>query len=142
MQVKEIMTRKVVSISPDESAAVAARLLAQHNIGVLPVCSREGKVRGVLTDRDIVLRCVAAEDDIHQTRVAELMTRRVISIGAEESTEAAAALMARAQVRRLPVEQNGRLIGMVSLGDLAKAPDCKNGAVAALGEISSNIRTL
>ena len=142
MQIKDIMTKKVISISPNESAAVAARLLAQHNIGALPVCGREGSVRGMLTDRDIVLRCVAAEDDIRTTKVSELMTRRVVSVDAEDSVETASALMARAQVRRLPVEQDGRLVGMVSLGDLAKAPQCNQSAANALTEISENMRTM
>lgn len=142
MQIKDIMSKKVISVSPNESAAVAARLLAQHNIGALPVCSKEGRVRGVLTDRDIVLRCVAAEDDIHTTKVSDLMTRRVVSVGAEDSLETASALMARAQVRRLPVEQDGKLVGMLSLGDLAKAPECNQTAANALTEISSNMKSL
>lgn len=61
--VKEVMTPHVVSIAPEESAALAARLLARHGLGALPVCSAEGILRGMVTDRDIVLRCVAPEAD-------------------------------------------------------------------------------
>ena len=142
MQIKDVMSRKVISISPEESAAVAARLLAQHNIGALPVCGREGQLRGVLTDRDIVLRCVAAEDDVRTSRVSDLMTRRVVSVHPEDSLEQAAALMADAQVRRLPVEQGGRLVGMLSLADLASLPQEGQDAGAALRRISSNMRSL
>ncbi len=142
MQIKDVMSRKVISISPEESAAVAARLLAQHNIGALPVCGREGQLRGVLTDRDIVLRCVAAEDDVRTSRVSDLMTRRVVSVHPEDSLEQAAALMADAQVRRLPVEQGGRLVGMLSLADLACLPQEGQDAGAALRRISSNMRSL
>ena len=122
MQVKDYMTKDLVRIAPEESAAVAARLLARHNVGVLPVCSKEGRLRGVVTDRDIVLRCVAANEDASQVKVAEIMTRRVISVDSSVSLETAAGLMAREQVRRLPVADGGKLVGMVTLTDIAKAP--------------------
>ncbi len=138
MKIKDIMSNKVISVSPDESAAVAARLFSRYNIGALPVCGKEGKLRGMITDRDVVLRCVAAEEDPARTKVSEIMTRRVISVDAEESAQSAADLMAREQIRRLPVEQNGKVVGMLSLGDLAKRQDCNAGA--ALCEISENVR--
>lgn len=61
MQVKDLMSSGVVSITPEENASLAARLLARHNVGALPVCTSEGSLRGIITDRDIVLRCIAAE---------------------------------------------------------------------------------
>lgn len=140
MKVREVMSGNLVSVAPEESAAVAARLLSRYNVGSLPVCSREGKLRGVVTDRDIVLRCVAADEDPQTLRVAEVMTRRVFSVDAEESIEAASALMAREQVRRLPVEENGKVVGVVSLGDVAKLPDFTTEAGEALSEISINTR--
>lgn len=139
MQVKDYMTKDLVRIAPEESAAVAARLLARHNVGVLPVCSKEGRLRGVVTDRDIVLRCVAANEDASQVRVAEIMTRRVISVDSSVSLETAVGLMAREQVRRLPVADGGKLVGMVTLTDIAKAPHGSGEAAAALCEIASNI---
>lgn len=63
LQVRDIMNPHVVSIDPTESAALAARLLARHNVGSLPVCGSGGQLQGMVTDRDIVLRCVAAEED-------------------------------------------------------------------------------
>lgn len=138
MKVRDVMTGRVISVSPQENAAVAARLLSRYNIGALPVCTKEGKLRGVVTDRDIVLRCVAADDDPRQTKVSDLMTRRIVSIGAEESADAAAALMAREQIRRLPVEQDGKLVGIVSLADLARRVDYSAQTAQTLGEISSN----
>lgn len=142
MQVKDIMSTKIVSISPNESATVAARLLSRYNIGALPVCSKEGHLRGMVTDRDIVLRCVASEDDPNSTKVSEIMTRRVISVDANESIQKATELMAKEQIRRLPVEQDGKVIGMVSLGDFAKVQNCTMEAAAALSEISSNVKHL
>ncbi len=140
MKVRDIMSRQIVSVAPEESASVAARLLARHNVGALPVCGKDGRLRGLLTDRDIVLRCIAADEDPTQMKVAELMTRRLICADAEQSVQAAGALMAREQVRRLPVEENGRLVGMLSLGDLAKLPRFTTEAAAALCEISENLR--
>lgn len=142
MLVKDVMSRKIVSVAPEESAAVAARLLARYNVGALPVCTAEGRLKGMVTDRDIVLRCVAAEEDPQRTRVSEIMTRRVISVGAQEAASTATELMAREQVRRLPVEENGKVIGMVSLGDLATAPDFSVEAAVALCEISANTKHL
>ena len=139
MQVKDYMTKDLVRIAPEESAAVAARLLARHNVGVLPVCSKEGRLRGVVTDRDIVLRCVAANEDASQVKVAEIMTRRVISVDSSVSLETAAGLMAREQVRRLPVADGGKLVGRVTLTDIAKAPHGSGEAAATLCEIASNI---
>lgn len=142
MKVKDVMSRRMICISPDESASVAARLLSRHNIGALLVCSKEGRLRGLLTDRDIVLRCVAAEEDPKATKVSEIMTRRIISVDCEESLQTAAGLMAREQIRRLPVEENGKVVGMVSLGDFAKLPDFTTEAAEALCEISNNTRRL
>lgn len=139
MQVKDVMSTKTISVAPEESAAVAARLLSRYNIGSLPVCTREGKLRGVVTDRDIVVRCVANDDDPHQTKVSEIMTRRVISVSPTEDTSAATERMAHAQIRRLPVEDGGRVVGMVSLGDIVKLPDSSTEAAQALCDISRNI---
>ena len=135
MQVKEVMSRRIIAVSPEETVAVAARLLSQHNIGALPVCSRDGRLRGMVTDRDIVVRCVA-----EHTRVAEIMTRRILAAEPDRSVDEAARLMAREQVRRLPVQEHGRLVGMVSLGDVAVRPDYTMEAGEVLQEISQNIR--
>jgi CBS domain-containing protein len=142
MEVQKIMSAKPISISGEESAAVAARLLSRHNIGALPVCSREGKLRGIVTDRDIVLRCIAPGEDPKHTPVSDIMTRRLVWLDSRDSCDTAARLMASRQIRRLPVQEDGRLVGMVSLGDLAKLRDFSTEAAEALSEISENIRNL
>ncbi len=142
MEVQEIMSRKIVTVSPDENAALAARLLSRYNIGALPVCTREGKLKGMITDRDIVLRCVATGEEPEGTRISNIMTRKVFSISAEDPVEKAASLMAREQIRRLPVEEKGKVIGMISLGDIAKARSYSTEAGSALSEISENIRKI
>lgn len=142
MKVKDVMSTNVVCVEPNESAAVAARLLSRFNVGALPVCTKDGRLRGMVTDRDIVLRCVAADDDAQSVKVSEIMTRRIYSVDAQESIQNASALMARRQVRRLPVEEDGKLVGMVSLGDVARLHDYTTEAAEALGEISKNTKRL
>ena len=139
MQVRELMNQSVVSITPGESASLAARLLARHQLGALPVCGEDGGLRGIVTDRDIVTRCVAAETDPHKVPVREIMSRNCAVISPEEDAAEAARLMGAGQVRRLPVLEEGKVVGMVSLGDLAKCRACDMEAAEALSEISENI---
>lgn len=140
MQVGDLMNSNVISVAPEESVAFASRLLSRHNIGALPVCTADGKLRGIVTDRDIVLRCVAAENDPEQTPVRDIMSRTIFSVEAGDDVRAATRIMAEEQVRRLPVLQSGRLVGMVSLGDMAKNQKYDMEAAKALSEISSNIK--
>lgn len=142
MQVKDIMTRNVVTVSQEENVAVAARLLARYNIGAIPVVGKSGRLRGMVTDRDVVVRCVAADEDPYAIKIAEIMSRNIVSVQPEDTTELCASKMAQAQVRRLPVEQDGEIIGMVSLCDVAAKPDFSIEAAKALCEISSNIRRI
>lgn len=139
MKVKELMTKNPVSISPEESTEVAARMLSRYNIGALPVCTKDGKIRGVVTDRDIVLRCVAAQEDPQNVKVSEIMTRRVVSVDAEDSLENASNLMSRQQIRRLPVQQQGKIVGMLSLADITRAPGYASEAAHTLNGISQNV---
>lgn len=139
MKLKEIMSESVVRINPEESVAVAARTLARYNIGALPVCDSDGKLCGVVTDRDLVTRCIAAGRLPGTTKVRDVMTTNVISARPDLDTVAAAQLMGRQQIRRLPVVEDGRLCGMVSLGDLANREETAYDATDALTGISSNV---
>ena len=141
MEVKDLMSRDVITVSPKEPAAVAARLLARHNVGALPV-AENGRLRGVVTDRDIVLRCVAADRDPGKTSVGEIMTGKVVSAAPTEDAEEAARRMAREQIRRLPVVENGCVVGMLSLGDLSVNERMKLEASECLSEISHNVKRL
>ena len=138
MKVKDLMTRHVVRIDPNESVEVAARTLAQYNIGVLPVCKGDS-LCGIVTDRDLVTRCLAANRAPEKTAVRQVMTNQVISVQPEMDAAVAAHLMGRKQVRRLPVTENGKLCGMLSLGDLAASSDNAIDAADALGDIAINI---
>ena len=139
MKIREIMTNPVVRISPEESVAVAARTLTHYNIGILPVCAGDGRVCGLITDRDLVIRCVASGKNPAQTTVRDVMTRNVVAAEPDMDTQVAARLMGRQQIRRLPVLENGKLCGMVSLGDLANKKETCGEATGALSEISSNL---
>ena len=139
MKLREIMAHPVVRIHPEESVAVAARTLARYNIGALPVCGGDGRICGVVTDRDLVTRCIAAGRQPAATAVREIMTRQVVSARPDMDTATAAYLMGKQQIRRLPVVENGRLCGMVSLADLANREESAYDATDALTEISSNV---
>lgn len=139
MKLREIMTQSVIRIRPEETVAVAARAFAHYNIGALPVCDREGKLCGVVTDRDLVTRCLASDRKPENTKVSDVMTGQVVYASPEMDTGVAAHLMGRQQIRRLPVVENGKLCGMVSLGDLAVREQSNPDAADALGDISTNI---
>ena len=128
---RDIMNPHVVSIDPTESAALAARLLARHNVGSLPVCGSGGQLQGMVTDRDIVLRCVAAEEDPRSVPVRSIMSRRPAVVTPEDAVR---------QARRLPVVDKDRVVGVVSLGDLAKCGRYEMEISRALTDISENIR--
>ncbi len=139
MLVRDLMNPSVVTVEPTSSAALAARLLSRHNVGALPVCGTDRKLRGMVTDRDIVLRCVAAEEDPAQIPVRDIMTRGCASIAPAADCREATRLMAEQQVRRLPVVEEGKVVGIVSLADLAKSRRYDMEAAQTLCEISENI---
>ena len=139
MKVRELMTPRVIRIAPEENAAVAARTLTHYNVGALPVCTPDGRLCGMLTDRDIVTRCLASGRQPENTTVGDIMTRNVVTAMPEMDAGVAASLMARQQVRRLPVVQNGSVCGMVTLGDLSRNDQSAPDAVDALAEITGNV---
>ena len=139
MKIREMMTAPVVKIHPEESVSVAARMLEHNNIGAMPVCSGDGRLCGMITDRDIVTRCLAAGKVPQNTRVSEVMTGKVYVARPDMEVSLVAGLMGREQIRRLPVMENGKLCGMISLGDLARVEESSIEAGDALTEISSQL---
>ena len=140
MNIGDIMTENVISICEDEPVTAAARLMKQNNIGALPVRDGRSKLRGIVTDRDIVLRCVAGNADPQELKIGDIMTRNLVTATPLEDTEKAAERMGECQIRRLPVTDNGVLVGIVALGDIARKGEFRMEASAALGEISANFR--
>ena len=138
MEIKDIMTKSVVTVDAGESVEVAARTMQQHNIGALPVVAG-GKLCGMLTDRDLVTRCLAASRQPGNTTVRQVMTEQVTSVRPDMEIGAAAHLMGRLQIRRLPVVENGKLCGMVSLGDMAAREETALDAGDVLMDVSSNL---
>ncbi len=140
MKVFDIMSDHIITVGLSEPVAAAARLLKRYNIGAVPVCDDRGNLRGMITDRDITVRCVANGLSTDETKSGDVMTRGVITVNYNTGIGDAARLMADAQIRRLPVCRDGLLVGMLSLADLARNTDCDTEAAEALCEISKNIR--
>jgi CBS domain-containing protein len=119
MKVQDVMTREVEVLRPDATLREAAQKMLSHDVGLLPVVEGE-RVIGMLSDRDITVRAVAQGRDPNTTPVPEVMTPEVVSVRPDEGVRAAAKLMADNQIRRLLVmSDDRRLVGIVSLGDLA-----------------------
>lgn len=140
MRVRDLMSKSVVTIAPEESAALAARLLSRHELGALPVCAADGTLVGIVTDRDIVTRCVAAGEEPGRVPVRDIMSPAPSVITPETPISDAARLMAQRQVRRLPVVEQGHVVGMLSLGDLARSRRTDTEAAAVLSDISASLR--
>jgi CBS domain-containing protein len=135
MKISEIMTKDVISLSVDDTAEHAAELMKEHNIGSIPV-NTEDKVVGIVTDRDIIVRCIAEGKDIKMQKVRDIMTSNPVVGNQDINVEDAARIMSERQIRRLPIVENNHLVGMVSLGDLAVEPKLHMEAGEALSEIS------
>ena len=135
MKVSEIMTKDVISLSVDDTTEHAAQLMKEHNIGAIPV-DREEKVVGIVTDRDIVLRCIAENKNTKTQKVREIMTSNPVVGEVNMNVDDAARIMSERQIRRLPIVESNKLVGMVSLGDLAVQPKLHEKAGEALSEIS------
>ena len=119
MQLKDLMTPNVEVVRPDTPLREAADRMRDLNVGVMPVCQGERLV-GILTDRDIAVRAVAAGDDPNTTRVADVMSGDVAFCYEDQPVEEATEMMERLQIRRLPIlDRDDSLVGIISLGDLA-----------------------
>jgi CBS domain-containing protein len=116
----DIMTKDVTVIREDETMRQAAERLANDDIGVLPICDERQQIRGILTDRDIVVHVVARGKDVNSTRARELEQGEIVTLRPDDSIDHAADLMAQHKVRRLPVVENGKVLGMVSQADVVK----------------------
>jgi CBS domain-containing protein len=117
MHIRDVMTPNPRFVSPDDPIQNAARIMRDEDTGVVPICDN-GRAVGIVTDRDIVVRAVADGGQMNRP-VRDIASRDVISARPDMSTREAAELMSEHQVRRLPVVDGDRLVGIVSLGDLA-----------------------
>jgi len=116
--VREAMTASVSSVSPSQSLADAAEVMKGEDVGSVPVVE-EGRLAGIVTDRDIVTRAVAERRNPQAVRVEEIASHDLVTVEPERDLDEALALMARHKVRRLPVLEEGRLVGMLAQADIA-----------------------
>jgi CBS domain-containing protein len=117
---RDIMTGSAECASVNDSLVDAARKLRDLDVGSLPICGEDNRLKGVVTDRDIVVRCVAEGKDASSVKVSELAEGKPVTIGADDSVEEVLRTMAEHGVRRLPVIDGHELIGIVSQADVAK----------------------
>jgi len=129
---RDIMTQKPVTVEMNDTIIAAARSMRDGNIGDVVVLEN-GQVRGILTDRDIVVRALAEGRDPNRTSVAEICSRELTMLSPKDRIVDAAAVMRAKAIRRLPIVEDGRPVGIVSLGDLAVERDPQS----ALGGISA-----
>ena len=139
--VADVMTRGVRSMSPTDTVAKAAQAMDELNVGVIPVCDGD-KLVGMVTDRDIVVRGIARDYDMKTARLADVMSDNVRCATEDQEVDEVLDQMADSQIRRMPVvDGNQRLVGIVSLGDIAdKDPEDELDVAQSLAEISSPAR--
>lgn len=137
MQVKDIMTKDVVIADTNDTLIDVAKLMAHHNIGCIPVTENGEKVLGVITDRDIVVEMAEHSYDPYNTLATAIMSDNIYFVRPDVDVKFAFDLMKKQQVRRLPVMENGKILGMISLGDLAVSANQQKAEISdALTEIS------
>lgn len=138
MKVRDIMTSQIEVADQATSLVQVAEMMKRENVGAIPVCN-QNELQGILTDRDIVIQAVAQGKDLNSLKASDIMSNSPVSIGPEADIHEAARLMSQKQIRRLPVVENGKLVGMLSLGDLAIENIHQDEAGEALSDISQGI---
>ena len=123
MKVKECMCGCVNTVKPESTVADCAKLMCKNHIGCIPVCDCDKKVVGIVTDRDILLRSVACEKDANQTPVSDVMSTKVFCCDCNSDIEEAEKIMSQEQIRRIPIVDSGKLVGILTLGNLAANED-------------------
>ncbi len=119
MLVKDIMSKNLITVKESDTLQHAAELMQQYDVGILPVVC-DGKLCGVITDRDIVTRGVCKSKDVCDIPVSNCMSKSTVCANPDQQVEDAAKTMAAEQVRRVPVTENGCLCGILSIGDISK----------------------
>jgi CBS domain-containing protein len=132
-QLQDIMTKDVHTVRSDATLLDVARLMRDQRIGDVLVTNRDGTLRGIITDRDIVVRAGAAAKPLDRTQVGEICTDGLVKLAPTASLEEAVTVMRQHAIRRVPVVRDGQAVGIVSIGDLARHRDPDS----ALAEISA-----
>ena len=129
--VSDIMTQHLVLLSAEDTVRDAARHMGESNVGAI-VVQKQGSLFGIVTDRDIVVRCLAQGGDCDETPLGEICSPQLATLRPDDEVDHAVALMRERAIRRIPVVKNGKAVGILSLGDLALERD----PFSALGAIS------
>ena len=133
MKVQEAMAKTISTAHPDDSLKRVAQLMKQEDAGFIPVTSGD-QLLGVITDRDIVIRCIAEREDPNGIKAQDCMSRNVMTVDADAELDEAARLMDQQAIRRLAVTHDGRLVGILSHGNLVQATGSEGpGDTATLG---------
>lgn len=119
MKIKDCMCGEVCCVKPETKVYEIAKLMNENHIGCVPVCDQNNCIVGVITDRDIILRSVACGKDVKNTPASEIMTCNVCTCTQNDDINEAERKMAKNQIRRIPVVDNNKVIGILTLGDLA-----------------------
>lgn len=119
MRVKDCMCTKTISATSDTSLTDIAKLMNEHDVGCIPICNNEKNVIGFITDRDIITRCVAENENCNQTKASDIMTKNVIKTTPDTEIDDATETMSTNQIKRLPVIENNQIVGILTIGDLA-----------------------
>jgi CBS domain-containing protein len=138
MNIRDVMTHNPRTVSPQDSIQNAARIMRDEDTGVVPVVD-DGKPVGVITDRDIVVRAVAEGSQLNRP-VRDIVTNELVAATPDMSVSEATELMSAHQVRRLPVVENNRLVGIVSIGDIAVKEGKDSRVGDALQHISEGVK--
>ena len=137
---RDIMTSNAECVSVNDTLTDAARKLRDLDVGAMPICGDDNRLKGMLTDRDIVVKCIAEGGDPSSTKVSELAEGKPVTIGADDSVEETLSTMKQYGVRRLPVIDGHDLVGIVSQADVARnLPEDKLGdLVEAISSAPAN----
>jgi CBS domain-containing protein len=117
---RDVMTSDPTCIGENDSVLDAAKLLADLDVGAVPICGEDDRLKGMLTDRDIVVKAIAQGKDPASTRAGELGEGKPVTIGADDSLQETLHTMAQYQVRRLPVIDGHKLVGIIAVADIAR----------------------
>ncbi len=140
MKIKDCMCNSICYCRPYTTIGEVAKTMSKNHVGCMPVCNDENHVVGIVTDRDIILRAVACNKD-NNTSVSEIMTTNTVSCDCNNEVTEASKIMMNEQIRRIPVTENGKLVGILTLGDLARNMQINNEFVGKTAEsicISNN----
>lgn len=135
MKVRDIMTNPAVALNGEDTVCEAARLMQAHDVGLLPVINEKNKVEGIITDRDIVLRCISTGKDSCNVKVKDVMTTNVDKVSPDDDISTVTKKMKSHQIRRFPITQNDELVGMLSFKDVAQNIEDKMEVAETITEI-------